>query len=85
MSMLEQLNRSLSLQLANVMESDGEELEEEIKRTKAVTDISKQILDGHRIVLDATKFAFEKMQQEVDFDKSLLSVGYGGLGGPKDG
>ncbi|MGM8890688.1 hypothetical protein ACS8FA_07545 [Psychrobacter sp. 1Y1] len=85
MSMLEQLNRSLSLQLANVMESDGEELEEEIKRTKAVTDISKQILDGHRIVLDATKFAFEKMQQEVDFDKSLLSVGYGGLEGPKDG
>ncbi|MGP5518049.1 hypothetical protein ACTXNA_07375 [Psychrobacter celer] len=85
MSMLEQLNRSLSLQLANVMESDGEELEEEIKRTKAVTDISKQILDGHRIVLDATKFAFEKMQRDVVFDDSLLSVGYKGLEGPKDG
>jgi len=72
MSMLEQLNRSLSLQLANVMESDGEELEEEIKRTKAVTDISKQILDGHKLVLDATKFAFEKMQRDVVFDDSLL-------------
>lgn len=85
MSMLEQLNRSLSLQLANVMESDGEELEEEIKRTKAVTDISKQILDGHKLVLDATKFAFEKMQRDVDIDKSLLNVGYGGLEGSKDG
>lgn len=85
MSMLEQLNRSLSLQLANVMESDGEELEEEIKRSKAVTDLSKQILDGHRIVLDATKFAFEKMQRDVNIDESLLSVGYRGLEGPKDG
>lgn len=85
MSMLEQLNRSLSLQLANVMETDGEELEEEIKRTKAVTDISKQILDGHRIVLDATKFAFEKMQRDIDFDDSLLSVGYKGLEGGADG
>jgi hypothetical protein len=83
--MLEQLNRSLSLQLANVMESDGEELEEEIKRSKAVTDLSKQILDGHRIVLDATKFAFEKMQRDVNIDESLLSVGYRGLEGPKDG
>ena len=85
MSMLEQLNRSLSLQLANVMESDGEELDEEIKRSKAVTDISKQILDGHRIVLDATKFAFKEMQLDIDVDRSLLNVGYGGLEGPKDG
>ncbi|MGP5103646.1 hypothetical protein ACTXJH_06730 [Psychrobacter celer] len=85
MSMLEQLNRSLSLQLANVMESDGEELAEEIKRSKAVTDISKQILDGHRIVLDATKFAFKEMQLDIDVDRSLLNVGYKGLEGGKDG
>lgn len=85
MSMLEQLNRSLSLQLANVMESDGEELDEEIKRSKAVTDISKQILDGHRIVLDATKFAFKEMQLDIDVDRSLLNVGYRGLEGGDDG
>lgn len=85
MSMLEQLNRSLSLQLANVMESDGEELVEEIKRSKAVTDISKQILDGHRIVLDATKFAFKEMQLDIDVDRSLLNVGYRGLEGDDDG
>lgn len=85
MSMLEQLNRSLSLQLANVMESDGEELDEEIKRSKAVTDISKQILDGHRIVLDATKFAFKEMQLDIDVDRSLLNVGYRGLEGDADG
>lgn len=83
--MLEQLNRSLSLQLANVMESDGEELDEEIKRSKAVTDISKQILDGHRIVLDATKFAFKEMQLDIDVDRSLLNVGYRGLEGDADG
>lgn len=85
MSMLEQLNRSLSLQLANVMESDGEDLDEEIKRSKAVTDISKQILDGHRIVLDATKFAFKEMQLDIDVDRSLLNVGYRGLEGGGDG
>lgn len=78
MTMLEQLNRALSLQLSNVMEADDEELDEEIKRSKAVTALSKQILDGHKIVLDATKFAFEKMQLDVAFDKSLLSVGYEG-------
>lgn len=78
MTMLEQLNRALSLQLSNVMESDGDELDEEIKRSKAVTDISRQILDGHKIVLDATKFAFEKMQLDIEIDRSLLNVGYEG-------
>lgn len=78
MTMLEQLNRALSLQLSNVMKADDEELDEEIKRSKAVTALSKQILDGHKIVLDATKFAFKEMQQDVVFDNSLLSVGYEG-------
>lgn len=72
--MLEQLNRALTLQLTNIMESDDEALDEEIKRSRAVTDISKQMLSSLQLKLNATKFAFKEMQLDVDMDESLIDV-----------
>lgn len=72
--MLEQLNRALTLQLTNIMESDDDALDEEIKRSRAVTDISKQMLSSLQLKLNATKFAFKEMQLDVDMDESLIDV-----------
>lgn len=79
MSMLAQMNKTLAQQLATVMSADNDGLAEEIKRTKAVTDISKQIIDGHRLVLDATKFAVEHEGLDIKIDRSLISIGHDGI------
>ena len=53
-TMLEQLNRALTLQLSNVMKSDDDALDEEIRRSKAVEGISKQMIDSLNLKLNAT-------------------------------
>ena len=51
---LERLNDELSL----------EELEIEMKRGKAVTEVAKQIIENGKLVLDAQKFRDQRMDVE---------------------
>lgn len=79
MSLLAQLNSTLAIQLATLSKSDGDELESEIKRSKAICDVSKQIIDSHRVVVDATKLQLIA-GGAVHIDENLLSIGHGGIG-----
>lgn len=81
MSLLSQLNKTLALQLANLAKTDDDELETEIKRSKAICDVSKQIIDSHRVVVvDATKLQL-LAGGFVEIDEDLLSIGHEGIGG----
>ncbi|MBO1529619.1 hypothetical protein J3492_00125 [Psychrobacter sp. F1192] len=82
MTILAQLNKNLSLQMANIMgaDSDEEELKAVAEQTRQLTAVSKQIIDSHRLVLDANKFAYST-GEEVRMGAELLEVGYGGIDG----
>ena len=78
MSLLQQLNSTLSATLANIAKSDGDELDIEIRRSKAICDVSKQIIASHNVVLEATKLQIAA-GGTVDVDKDLLTIGHGGI------
>lgn len=61
MSTLSKLNEALSRQIDILSSADleGKELESEIKRNKAITDVAKQVVDVHRLALDATRLDIE--------------------------
>lgn len=58
---LEDLNNHLFEQLERLNDVDltGDELDEELKRAKAVASISSQIIENGRLVLDAQKHVAE--------------------------
>ena len=58
---LTDLNDHLFAQLERLGDEDtiGEKLEEEICRSKAITDVSKQVVSNARLVLDAQQFKTE--------------------------
>ncbi len=82
MTILAQLNKNLSLQMANIMgaDTDESELKATAEQTRQLTMISKQIIDSHRLVLDANKFA-HSTGAAVEIGDDLLEVGYGGIDG----
>ncbi len=51
------LNDHLFAQMERISEESlkGDDLERELQRTKAVTDVAKQIIDNGRLVLSAQK------------------------------
>ena len=55
------LNNHLFMQLERLNEEElkGEKLQEEVLRSKAITDIAKNIIDNSRIVLESEKFKAE--------------------------
>lgn len=65
--LFDQLNR------LNAEDLKGEELKEEINRAKAVSDISRQIIDNGRLVLEAAKFKDDRFN--IDEDLPMLSDG----------
>lgn len=69
------INKALEAQLEVLCDKalGEEQLEQEIKRTRAITDISKQMTDTGRLVLEATKFNTEYGGNRVD--NNLLSMG----------
>lgn len=69
------INKALEAQLDIMADKnlEGEKFEAEIKRTKAITDISKQMTDTGRLVLEAIKFDIEYGGGKVD--RNLLSMG----------
>ena len=80
MSTLSKLNAALEQQL-NILSSaslTGEELQSEIKRNKAITDVSKQITDIHRLALDATRLDIEYGNRD------LVSIDLKTITGVKD-
>lgn len=58
---LTELNNQLFAQLKRINNEAlaGEDLEKEIERSKAVTGISKTIIDNAKLALDAEKFRAE--------------------------
>lgn len=65
--LFDQLNR------LNAEDLKGEELKEEINRAKAVSDISRQIIDNGRLVLEAAKFKDDRF--DIDRELPMLSDG----------
>lgn len=50
---------------------EGESLKEEIDRSKAVSSISKTIIDNGRLVLEAQKFADDRIDADSDLPRML--------------
>ncbi|EFQ43476.1 hypothetical protein LBKG_02128 [Lactobacillus crispatus CTV-05] len=66
---LEDLNDMLFNQLVRLDSDDisNEEMAKEINRSKAMTDVSRTIIDNARVVLDAAKF----MDNRIDPNSEL--------------
>lgn len=67
------LNNHLFAQLErlNDEEINGEELKEEIERSKAVSSIAKGIIDNGNLVLQAKKFADDKLDNATEVPRLL--------------
>ncbi|MCH4482663.1 MULTISPECIES: hypothetical protein [Staphylococcus] len=60
---LNDLNNHLFAQLERLSDEDlkGEELQEELNRSKAVSDVAKNIVSNGNLILQAHKFKDERM------------------------
>lgn len=60
---LTDLNNHLFAQLERLSDEDlkGEELQEELNRSKAVSDVAKNIVSNGNLILQAHKFKDERM------------------------
>lgn len=67
------LNNHLFMQLEKLSDEDlkGEELKEEVTRTKAISLIAKQIIDNGTLVLEAKKVAEESLNADIELPKML--------------
>lgn len=67
------LNNHLFAQLERLSDEElkGEELQEEITRSKAVTQVAIQIINNGNLVLNAQKLADNKMNAETKLPKLL--------------
>lgn len=67
------LNNHLFMQLERLNDEDlrGEELTEEIKRSKAISDIAKNIINNGSLVLSARKMMDDRMDADTELPKML--------------
>ena len=67
------LNNHLFMQLEKLSDEDlkGEELKEEVTRTKAISLIAKQIIDNGTLVLEAKKVAEESLNADIELPRML--------------
>ncbi|QRN90266.1 hypothetical protein JRU67_09345 [Mammaliicoccus sciuri] len=67
------LNNHLFAQLERLSDEDikGEELREEVNRSKAIMGIAKNIIDNGSLVLESQKFIDEKFNDNGDLPKML--------------
>ncbi|MCT3661070.1 hypothetical protein HZR00_00885 [Elizabethkingia anophelis] len=71
---LSDLNDHLFAQMERLSDESmsAEQLELEIKRSKAIEGVSKQILGNSKIVLEATKFKMKASEDGFDFKNTKL-------------
>lgn len=74
-TLLQQLNNNLSLQMQNIMSDNpsAEELKAISEQTKQLTNVSKQIIDNHRLILDAASLNYS-MGNKVDISGIFIDV-----------
>jgi len=67
------LNDQLFEQLERLNDIDlkGDELEEEIKRSRSIENVAKQIINNGRLVLDSQKFLDDRLNIDNDVPKML--------------
>ncbi|MFE8113085.1 hypothetical protein [Mammaliicoccus sciuri] len=67
------LNNHLFAQLERLSDEDikGEELREEVNRSKAIMGIAKNIIDNGSLVLESQKFIDEKFNDKGSLPKML--------------
>ena len=67
------LNNHLFMQLERLSDEDitGDKLKEEIGRSKAISNIAKEIIANADIVLQSKKFYSEYMTEEDDMPRML--------------
>ncbi|MGM0964710.1 MAG: hypothetical protein ACQEWS_07860 [Bacillota bacterium] len=67
------LNNHLFAHLERLSDEDlnGEELQEEIERSKAVTDVANRIISNGALVLQAQKFHTEYKSKDLEKPKML--------------
>lgn len=67
------LNNHLFAQLERLSDEDvnGEKLEEEINRAKAVTSVASKIIENGSLVLDAAKIREDHMSADTKVPKML--------------
>jgi len=75
---LNDLNNHLFAQLERLSDEglSGEELNNEINRAKAVTDVATQIISNSSLVLKAMQFKDDKLNADTKMPK-MLGVGDG--------
>ena len=67
------LNNHLFMQLEKLSDEDlkGEELKEEVTRTKAISLIAKQIIDNGTLVLEAKKMVEDSINADIELPRML--------------
>ena len=67
------LNNHLFAQLEKLSDDDlkGEELKEEVTRTKAISLIAKQIIDNGNLVLQTKKMVEDSLDADIELPKML--------------
>ena len=67
------LSLHLFAQLEKISSDDlkGEELKEEVARTKAISLLAKQIIDNGTLVLEAQKMMVNRMDAEMELPRML--------------
>lgn len=71
------LNNHLFAEIERLGEEDlkGDELEEEIKRAKSITNVAAQIVQNGNLLLNAAKFADEKLDANTQLPRMLTGGG----------
>ena len=67
------LNNHLFAQLEKLSEDDlkGEELKEEVTRTKAISLVAKQIIDNANLVLETKKMIENSLDADIELPRML--------------
>lgn len=75
MSTLKELNTHLFAQLNKLTKVSKEELQEELQRSEAIRDISKEIVSAHQLQLDAAKLIAQYNGLNPQQEAPLISCG----------
>lgn len=71
---LNDLNNLLFEQLERLNDVEGEDLTREIERSKAVSNIARNIIDNGKLVLDAEKFTDDRFNVDKKMPRMLIGI-----------